>query len=198
MAKLPLVAGILVGGKSTRFGRPKALEVLPNGETVLTHVIETARSVATDVVLLGAMDGLEGAASSCRQLPDQEGISGPIAGLSSLLAHANKHWALMLACDLPLLGSALFTPLIDAALAGDPIDVAAFGTGLTHRPFYTCCTLYHPRIMPQVEQAIQQREFRLQRIVQAVRTKMIQPDPSQKRLLQDMNTPEDKSRLLGQ
>jgi molybdopterin-guanine dinucleotide biosynthesis protein A len=196
MANLPLVAGILVGGKSTRYGRPKAHEVLPNGKTVLTHVIETARLVASEVVLLGDMEGLVGAAANCRQFPDQAGTAGPIAGLASLLSHAKDQWALLLACDLPLLEAELFSPLFEEVSADASVDAAAFGTGLPRRPLFTCCALYHPRIAPTVRQAIDRRELRLQAILQSVQTRMVQPTPSQIRMLQDMNTPEDKSRLL--
>ncbi len=191
-----IVAGILVGGKSSRFGRPKALERLPNGKTLLEHVVETARSVATEVVLLGEVGDLTDATFHCRQLPDQPGAAGPLAGLSSLLAFAESHWALLLACDLPLLQTELLTPLVEAVGHDASIDVAVYGTGLAHRPFYTCCALYHPRLIPAVQEAMVRGDFRLQNVLHSARVQTIEPNPAQSRMLQDMNTPEDKSRLL--
>ncbi|MCA9252496.1 MAG: NTP transferase domain-containing protein [Phycisphaerae bacterium] len=197
MTELPCVAGILVGGKSSRFGRPKALEPLPSGKTVLAHVIEAARSVASDVVLLGTSGEIDATAFNCRLLPDPSGASGPIGGLSSLLAYAADRWGLLLACDLPLLQSELLVSMLKIVRADNSIDAVTFGTGLKKRPFYACCALYHPRILPQVLDAVNHRRFRLQAILQTVHTHVITPDESQMRMLQDMNTPEDKSRLLG-
>ncbi len=197
MAKVPITAGILVGGKSSRFGRPKAIEQLPNGKTVLAHVIEVARVVADDVVLLGASDAISPDAFDCHQLSDPDGVAGPIGGLSSLLAHANDQWGLLLACDLPLLRPELFDPMMDAVRDDGSLDAVAYTTGLARRPFYACCALYHPRILATVQDAIGQGQFRLQAVLQSVRTHLVEPDESQSQMLQDMNTPEDKSRLLS-
>ncbi len=196
MREIDCVAGILIGGESSRFGRPKALERLPCGETALEHVITTARSVAGEVVLLGQSDEVAIANLNCQQLADPPETVGPMAGLASLLSHAKNRWALLLACDLPLIESELFSPLIAAARTDSTRDVIAYETGIPHRPFYTCCTLYHPRILQTVEAAVERGEFRLQGILQSVRTQSIIPNDAQKCMLQDMNTPEDKSRLL--
>ncbi len=193
-----LLAGVLVGGKSSRYGRPKALELLANGETVIEHVVKTAALLADELVLLGTKFELPPSLDAYRQLPDYSNGAGPITGLHSLLTHANDRWALMLACDLPLLHEDLFHPLIQTACNRTDCDVIAYGTGLPERPAYTCCALYHPRVLPRVERAIERGEFRLQAVSGGGDVHLIEPSPQQQRMLQDMNTPEDKTRLLGE
>ncbi|NOX59395.1 MAG: molybdenum cofactor guanylyltransferase [Planctomycetes bacterium] len=205
MGAVRCVAGVLIGGKSTRFGRPKALEPLPSGKTVIAHVLSVVEACADalcidDVVLLGKGQtyDLPPEIASHTQLADCAKGAGPLAGLHSLLTHAGDRWALMLACDLPLIQETLLHPLFSIPSQEDLPDVVAYQTDLKRRPFFTCCALYHPRILPRVDQALDAGDYRLQSILRAVATKAIQPSPEQRRMLQDINTPEDKNRLFAE
>ena len=161
---LNVLAGVLVGGKSSRFGRPKALEQLANGKAVIEHVVAVASHVADEVALLGIGLELPPSLHAYRRLADPPNAAGPIGGLHSLLTHAKNRWALMLACDLPLLREDVFDPLIQAVSDRADCDVVAYATGLQDRPVFTCCALYHPRILPKVERAIDGGQFRLQTV----------------------------------
>jgi molybdopterin-guanine dinucleotide biosynthesis protein MobB len=115
----PLMAGLLVGGKSSRMGSPKHL--LKLGEETLAEIAVRALSdglaadggsvdsnnalIDSKVVVLGA-GSLPPTLNNLTRLPDAPGLAGPIAGL--LAAHRwmpNAAWILT-ACDHPWLGSA--------------------------------------------------------------------------------------------
>jgi molybdopterin-guanine dinucleotide biosynthesis protein MobB len=114
----PLMAGLLVGGKSSRMGSPKHL--LRLGEDTLAEIAVRALSEGlaangspvdsnknqndAKVVVLGA-GSLPSSLHNLTRLPDAPGLAGPIAGL--LAAHRwmpNAAWILA-ACDHPWLTS---------------------------------------------------------------------------------------------
>lgn len=99
-ASIPLRAGVLIGGSSTRMGRPKHL--LPRGaDTLLDSTIATLAGVAGEVVLLGGSvlpDSCQGVPRLCDPV-DSPG--GPLSGM--IAAHRwcpNCAW-LFCPCDLP-------------------------------------------------------------------------------------------------
>ena len=49
------VAGVLIGGRSLRMGRPKALLPHAEGGTMVEHAVRVARRVAVEVFLLGML-----------------------------------------------------------------------------------------------------------------------------------------------
>lgn len=105
-----LVGGLLVGGASVRFGRPKALELL-DGRSFAGRAARALRGVADEVVLLGegpVPDELAG----LERLSDIGGLRGPLAGvLAALAARADVAW-LVAACDQPHLTVALLDWLV--------------------------------------------------------------------------------------
>lgn len=112
----PLVGGILVGGGSRRFGRPKALERL-DGRSFAERVVCALEQVVSEVVLLGSgpvPDSLAGLA----RLPDAPGADGPLAGiLAGLSARRDRAW-LVAACDQPFLTRGLLEWLVTRREAG--------------------------------------------------------------------------------
>jgi molybdopterin-guanine dinucleotide biosynthesis protein MobB len=95
-AARPVLGGVLVGGASSRMGRPKHLAKV-GGQTLLQRACHALAPHALEVVLLGRAEG----AARRPWLPDVPGIHGPLAGmLSALRWHPCAAW-LIAACDMP-------------------------------------------------------------------------------------------------
>lgn len=158
--------------------------------TMLEHIVGLLRGVCDECVLLGDCDAVPTSLASIETLPDLHPGAGPIAGLRSLLEHHPSGWSLMVACDLPLLRVETLHKLI-AHPRGDA-SVIAFRI---NDRLETCCALYHSRLLPAVERAVQEGALRLQHIVRSVPHASLIPDAATSRSLCNVNTPEDYDRL---
>lgn len=128
----PLVGGLLVGGASRRFGRPKALEKL-DGRSFAERVAAALAAVAGEVVLLGAGE-VPAALAGLERLADAPGVGGPLAGvLAALAARPDRAW-LIAACDQPRLDEAALRWLV-AARAPGRIAVLPRATPARVEPF---------------------------------------------------------------
>lgn len=95
----PLYAGILVGGKSTRMGRPKAL--LPaGGATLAEHVYGVVKNHANRTYLLGS-GPLPPALAEAERIADAPGFEGPLAGIVAAHRFAPDVDWLIFAVDMP-------------------------------------------------------------------------------------------------
>lgn len=116
MASAKLLAGIFVGGASSRMGSPKGLLPAPDGAaTLVERLCAVARDAApgADVVLVGAARAY--ASLGLRAIADAPPGVGPLGGLIALCERArDAHCdaALALACDLPFVDRALVEKLL--------------------------------------------------------------------------------------
>lgn len=191
------VAGILVGGRSTRMGRPKATLALPDGRTMIEQVVDAARRAGEwihEVVLLGRCDDLPASLGGLRTLPDAVPAGGPLGGLCSLLEWAGGRLGLLLACDMPRLEASLLERL--RAAAGPDWDAVAFRR--TDRPdtWHACCALYHPRLLPAAGRELRQGRGSLQNLLAGARVAGLEPEGREQELLMNLNTPEAYDRFL--
>ena len=98
--KTPVWACVLIGGRSSRMGRPKHLLTDACGQTWLARSVALVRPLVSGVALSGRGDVPDDLADLPR-LPDVPGVSGPLAGiLSAMRWQPNVSW-LVIACDLP-------------------------------------------------------------------------------------------------
>ena len=75
-----VTAVILAGGRSSRFGRDKLAEPI-DGRTMLDHVVDRVRAVATDVVVVTATGASIDLPSDVEVVHDDRPFEGPLAGL---------------------------------------------------------------------------------------------------------------------
>lgn len=111
----PVYGCLLIGGNSSRMGRPKHL-ICQDGKSWLSEAIEKLNAVCERVVVAGVGD----IPKKCDilQLADPPGINGPMAGMISALRwHPWAVW-LMVACDMPDLSVASLTWLLEQRQPG--------------------------------------------------------------------------------
>ncbi|MEP0843685.1 MAG: molybdenum cofactor guanylyltransferase [Phycisphaerae bacterium] len=191
------VAGILVGGGSTRMGRPKATLPMPHGRTMIEHVagaVTRAGPWISEWVILGQGPELPAALAGVRVLRDGVCGAGPLAGLIRLLEYAGSRWGLLLACDLPLLEPGLLNRLGSAA--GADCDAVAFRCSGRPDRWHACCALYHPRLLEPAVAELRDGGRSLNRLLAASRLRSLNAGPRQERQLMNLNTPDDYERLL--
>lgn len=181
------VAGILVGGTSRRMGRPKALLPMPDGRTLLEHVVQIASAVLDQVVLLGNAVNLPDELRTWPCLQDVEPVRGPLSGLCSLLQFAAPGWAMMLSCDLPLLTPHILHRLLAAASLD--ADVVAFVADPAARNYHPCCALYHSRLLPFALNELQTGKASLHDHFARCRVTALVPTPEEQEALTNVNTP---------
>jgi len=187
--KAVCVVGVLIGGRSRRMGRPKAL--LPHAEdgTLVEHVVRVAQAVADDVFLLGDFEELPAALVNLSRLPDARDDLGPLAGLCSLLQAAEDRWALLLACDMPNVSATLPARLLSHAT--DAVDAVAFARDNRSGLYHSCCALYHPRLLPAALDELERGGRSLQALLGRSRVAAIHPNHEDRVMLTNVNTPAD-------
>ncbi len=98
-SKTPVFGCVLIGGKSSRMGRPKHL-MRKDGQTWLARTAELLRHVCESVVIAGGGVVPEGA-SSFPRLVDVPDAEGPMSGLLAAMRWAPHASWIVAACDLP-------------------------------------------------------------------------------------------------
>ncbi len=105
---------VLVGGKSARMGRDKAL--LPYGDGALAeHVAARVRAAAGSVALVGSPERYR--ALPYPLIADLNPGCGPLAGVQAALRASSARWNLIVACDMPMLSTEFLRSLLERAEA---------------------------------------------------------------------------------
>ena len=94
---------ILVGGKSSRLGRDKAL-VKVGGAPLVLRVANALRPAVDTVTLVGSREKYR--QLGLRVIPDAVTGFGPLAGILAALEDTLTRWNLVVACDMPNLTQA--------------------------------------------------------------------------------------------
>lgn len=108
-------AFVLVGGKSSRMGRDKALLPL-KGSPLVEHIAAQARAAAGNVTLIGNPTHYTNLGYPV--VPDIVSGCGPIAGIYTALSVTQANWNLILACDMPEVTAKFLARLLAHAEAG--------------------------------------------------------------------------------
>jgi molybdopterin-guanine dinucleotide biosynthesis protein A len=149
---------VLVGGKSSRMGRDKAL--LPwNGTTLAQHMAAIVAEAAGSATLIGdpAHYGDLGLPVFADRMPGH----GPVSGIVTALAVSPTEWALVSGCDMPALSSAALRLLIQATAGTDCRCVVPIGPSGPE----PLCAVYHRSCLPAIEKAIAGGRFRMRDLV---------------------------------
>ncbi|MDO9019450.1 MAG: molybdenum cofactor guanylyltransferase [Deltaproteobacteria bacterium] len=188
MTPRSLVAGIFVGGASTRFGgHPKGLLAGPTGETLVDHLRGHLGALAIPCVLVGRRP--EYAHLGLVTLDDEPAGVGPLGGLIALLRHAGSGRCLALGCDMPFVTRAM----LDALATTDALPPA-----LAARRDERWEPMFARYDAPAALSAALDREARGQRslhgLLDALGAAALPLSPDEQRQLDDWDTPGDRAR----
>ena len=175
---------VLAGGQSSRMGQDKAL--LPwKGSTLIQSVAREVSNAAGSVTLIGSVEKYGNL--GLRVLPDKMAGCGPLGGLHAALSDASAEWNLVVACDMPAVTSQLLEELLAAAEAcGANALVPQTAAGLE-----PLCAVYHVRLLPAVESAIQSKLLKMHDFVSTIQPRLWPaPNPA---AFRNLNTPQQLS-----
>jgi len=197
-ASRPLFAGLLVGGASSRMGRPKPL-VSFGGSTlgeIVAHALSTAVAEAEPdsdcdlkskrVAILG--DGPVPEPLRCfPQMPDAPGLAGPIAGLLAAHRWAPRAAWILAACDHPWLSAADIGWLIRQRRPG---TWAVLPCQADDHPCPTLA-IYEPQALTVLERSLLVRGAEKVRIAELLHHPRTLIAPTSTRGLVNVNTPQE-------
>lgn len=180
--KPPVVGCVLIGGRSSRMGRPKHL-LIKEGKTWLERTAAALSEVTDQVVVVGG-----GEVRECPwpRLPDVPGIFGPLAGLLAVMRW--QPWATLLvtACDLPDLSVDALRWLLDQRTPGAWAVIPTLGS--YHEPLLA---LYDFRIRPTLEAMAHRHELRVSGLVGAEGVRVVSPPSELRGSWRNVNSPEE-------
>jgi glutamate dehydrogenase (NADP+)/cyclic pyranopterin phosphate synthase/molybdopterin-guanine dinucleotide biosynthesis protein A len=180
-----MTGGILVGGRSTRMGRPKALLEV-HGVTLAERARRALEGQVDELVLLGAGDIPESMAG-IQRLPDPPGIHGPMAGiLAGLRWNPSAAW-IVVSCDLPRLRRDAIDWLLTHRQPGT-WAVLPTANGEHLEPL---CAVYEPQALHLVERLLGEGRWGPRRLARHAKvvTPLIPPELTEQ--WRGINTPEE-------
>jgi len=97
--KTPVFGCVLIGGKSSRMGKPKH-EIIENGKSWLHKIIGNLEGNVDKIVIVGA-GNIEKKLLKYPRLPDVSFVDGPMSGLLAAMRWAPSASWVVVACDQP-------------------------------------------------------------------------------------------------
>lgn len=147
----PQFSGIvLAGGRASRMGgRDKGLLELA-GEPMISHVLRRLRPQVDDIIINANRHAGEYAQFGWPVVADHNAdFAGPLAGIQAALPHCRHDWALVVACDCPLLPTDLGERLYQGMRADSVLAIAYDGERL--QPL---CLLLHRSLQASLDAAV--------------------------------------------
>ena len=181
-------AVILVGGRSSRMGRPKAL--LPfDGKPLILHVVRLLSSIFAEAVVVAAPEQ-ELPVLPARLVRDAIGYQGPVSGIFHGLTASTKEVCFVTSCDAPFLNTVLIANLLSQIA---DYDVVVPYWQERYQPLHA---VYRSSVAPLLKEQLERDELRPIFLYDKVRTRKIPADeirrldPEGLSLL-NMNSPEE-------
>lgn len=164
VARSPLGAIVLAGGRSSRLGVDKALLQI-NGVPLVQWLPERLAALFISVAVV--VDRPQRYATSFLQVIDTIVDGGPLAGIAAGLQVTVAPGTFVCACDMPLLRPALLR-LLCVLLAGHDLVIPERDGRLE-----PLCAVYAPSCLPVIQGMLQTGQRRANAVAGAVRTRIL-------------------------
>jgi molybdopterin-guanine dinucleotide biosynthesis protein A len=188
---------ILVGGQSSRMGSDKSRLVFGK-QTGVEHIAAALRPLTRTVRLVGSRR--QGDAAGLQNIPDTHERWGALGGIQAALAACESEWALIAACDLPLVTTELFARLWQAGAQteGEVLDVIV-PIQPDGRPQPLCAFYRRKSCLLPAKQLIAEGEHKPRALLAKVRTRWVDFGelsdlPGAEDFFLNVNTPSDYDR----
>lgn len=183
--KSKLSGYILAGGKSSRMGTDKALLSVQE-EPMLKRMIRLLEPFCQSIAISGNNPGYSD--FNIEMVADIYTGCGPISGIISSLKHSSTEWNLLVSVDVPFMNETFIAHLISHIGNYDCI-IPRHDGGIE-----PLMGLYNKKIMPVVEEMINQGDYKLMRLLSKLNVQYVNCNDMIKqfpRLFVNINFPGD-------
>lgn len=183
-----VTAFILAGGRSSRMGRDKAFLRL-GGHTLLEHALEAARTLTTDVRIVGQKQKF---VSYAPVVEDLYAGRGPLAGIHAALRSSTTDLNLVLGVDTPFIDRRFLRYLLEQAAVGAAV-VTVPRIGDRNQPL---CAVYRREFAELAGQALEAGRNKIDSLFDKTSVRVIE-EPEMRTLAFDpemfdnLNTPQE-------
>jgi molybdopterin-guanine dinucleotide biosynthesis protein A len=185
---------ILVGGQSSRMGSDKS-QLVFGKQTGVDRIAAALWPLTARVRLVGSH--VQAAASGLENVPDTHERWGALGGICAALGVCQSEWAVVVACDLPLVSSDLFQRLTHLAQQSGPQTFEAIVPIQPDERPQPLCALYRRQTCSRAaEKLIAAGEHKPRALLAKVRTRWVEfrelaDLPGSDHFFLNVNTPED-------
>ncbi len=155
------MGAILAGGRSTRYGEPKAFATV-GGRAIIQRAVDAVHAVVPDIIVI-ANDAEFYAALGLPVWGDRMPGKGALGGVHTALWRAQESGRpgiVAVACDMPFVSAALLLRLLERANQS-PIPDLVVPESDSRRGLEPLCAYYSVRCLPAIEQSMEQGDVRM-------------------------------------
>lgn len=193
VAERPVWGCILIGGKSSRMGRPKHLLTNNDGLTWLERTVEIIGDRTAGVVLSGKGD-IPGSLAGLPRLADVPGIEGPLSGMTAATRWLPDVAWLVIACDMPGVTAESVSWLLGKRRLGTWGTVPRSAEQGRLEPLYA---IYEPQAGTLFEEMQHQNVFRIRAVADCEKVQVIDIPENIMLSWQNVNTPDELQGFAG-
>lgn len=173
----------MVGGRSSRMGRNKAL--MTYGDSLLAErVAGEVAEAAGSVTLIGPPD--EHRSLRWPVVADRRPHNGPLGGVETALSHTTAEWNLIVACDMPNVRAAMLSAVLNRAEESDADCLIPLSGAGRMEPL---CAAWRRRCLEPVSAALDAGVRKMTDALAGLRVANFQPEDPKWAV--NLNTPDD-------
>ena len=188
---------ILVGGQSSRMGSDKS-QLVFGQQTGVERIAAALRPLTARVRLVGSH--VQAEAGGLENVPDTHERWGALGGISAALGACQSEWAVVVACDLPLVSRDLFDRLCHLTQQSDPETLDAIvPIQADERPQPLCAVYRRETCSEAAKNLIAEGEHKPRALLAKVRTRWVEfrelaDLPGSEHFFLNVNTSDDYER----
>jgi len=162
---------ILAGGKSSRLGKSKALQII-KGKSLIQWVVDRLGILSTEIILVTAHGEAIPCSSAVRikTVADVYPGKGPLVGIYSGLIASSSSRAIVVGCDTPFLSAGLLEYLTQICSTFDVI------VPRIKRKVEPLCAVYSKNCLAPIQELLEQNELGISKLFSMVKVKYVEED----------------------
>lgn len=162
---------ILAGGRSSRLGRNKALQVV-GGKTLIQWAVDRLDTLSTDIIIATAHGEAIPCSSAARIkiVADIHPGKGPLAGIYSGLIASPSRRAIVVGCDTPFFSVALLEYMTQTSPVSDVV------VPRLKEKVEPLCAVYSRNCVAPIKELLDQNELRIIELFPMVKLRYVEED----------------------
>jgi len=168
---LSMTSIILAGGKSSRLGQSKALQVI-EGKSLIQWIVDRLAILSTEIIIATAYGKAIPCFSAARikTVADLYPGKGPLVGIYSGLIASSSSRAIVVGCDTPFLSVDLLEYMTQICSTCDVI------VPLIKKKVEPLCAVYSKSCLAPIQELLERNELQISRLFSMVKVKYVEED----------------------